>query len=392
MKTCVITAGPLAPSETFIQAVLERLRGNVVHLELGPAGFIAENKPIDEYCNRRAAWGSRLLNILPRFIEFRVRRKWFREFQQLDFLVDYLSSQKFDVILAEYGPTGVAVLDAAKRSNTPIVTHFHGYDCSTHTVIERYRNSYKNLFDYASRIIVVSKRMYRDLVDLGCPSTKISLIYYSPHPSYFLNEPNCESNSILMVGRLTDQKAPHLSLLAFAKALPRCPGLHLRMVGAGELESVCRDLIKALGLTDHVDMLGVCGRDVILREMSNSLLFLQHSVEGATGDREGTPVAIMEAGAAALPVVATYHAGIPDVVTSGETGILVEEGDVDGMAEAISELFHNRVMASELGCNARKRMQERYTMQRHIEEIEQTLNVAVVNHRQSHLTSPEAMS
>ncbi len=85
--------------------------------------------------------------------------------------------------------------------------------------------------------------------------------------------------------------------------------------------------------------------------------FVQHSVEAENGDSEGTPVAVLEAQCSGLPVVATRHAGIADVVIDGETGFLSEEGDVDRMAQNMIKVL---IMPSEqlnaISMNARQRI------------------------------------
>ena len=104
-------------------------------------------------------------------------------------------------------------------------------------------------------------------------------------------------------------------------------------------------------------------------EMRRVRCFVQHSVEAASGDCEGTPVAIIEAGATGLPVVATRHGGIPDVVIEGETGFLVDEHDVDGMAHCMLRLAEDPALAGRLGEAARARIESCFSMQRSIGEL-----------------------
>jgi len=103
--------------------------------------------------------------------------------------------------------------------------------------------------------------------------------------------------------------------------------------------------------------------------MRRAAVFVQHSVIAPSGDREGTPVAILEAGAAAVPVVATRHEGIADVVIDGATGLLVEEGDVNGMAAAVADLLSDQERARQLGQAARRRIEEKYSMQASIDRL-----------------------
>jgi glycosyltransferase involved in cell wall biosynthesis len=87
-----------------------------------------------------------------------------------------------------------------------------------------------------------------------------------------------------------------------------------------------------------------------------------HSVTTSDGDVEGTPVSVLEAGAAGLPVVATRHAGIADVVLDGETGLLVAERDVAGMADAVLALIRDPARAAALGRRGRERVAAEFSL------------------------------
>ena len=69
----------------------------------------------------------------------------------------------------------------------------------------------------------------------------------------------------------------------------------------------------------------------LVQHLKSSTAFAQHSITAENGDMEGTPVGIVEASYAGLPVISTFHAGIPDVINNRETGLLVEEHDVEEM-------------------------------------------------------------
>jgi glycosyltransferase involved in cell wall biosynthesis len=103
--------------------------------------------------------------------------------------------------------------------------------------------------------------------------------------------------------------------------------------------------------------------------MRQARVFVQHSVVAADGNREGTPVAIIEAGASGLPVVATRHAGIPDVVVEGSTGFLVDERDVEGMARHMIRLAQDAELAGRLGRAARERVQVHFSTETSIRRL-----------------------
>jgi glycosyltransferase involved in cell wall biosynthesis len=103
--------------------------------------------------------------------------------------------------------------------------------------------------------------------------------------------------------------------------------------------------------------------------MQKARAFLQHSVQALNGDSEGTPVSIIEAGASGLPVVSTRHAGIPDVIVEEETGFLVDERDVAGMAHYMQLLAEDPQFASRIGRAARQHIQGGYSMEQSISRL-----------------------
>jgi glycosyltransferase involved in cell wall biosynthesis len=105
--------------------------------------------------------------------------------------------------------------------------------------------------------------------------------------------------------------------------------------------------------------------------------FVQHSVTASDGDCEGTPVAVLEAGAAALPVIATAHTGIAEVIIHNETGFLVKEQDVETMAKYMIYLLENSATAAAMGIKARERIQTHFNIAKHIATINKTIEKTV---------------
>jgi glycosyltransferase involved in cell wall biosynthesis len=275
-------------------------------------------------------------------------------------LAAILRRDRTDVVLAEYGPTGVAMVGPCHIARVPLVVHFHGYDAYRYDLLEQYGTRYSDLFLRAAAVIAVSDDMRRQLVGLGAPEQRVHHIACGVDVDLF-DECSPEDNPprFLAVGRFVDKKAPVLTLLAFAGAARSFPDAHLSMIGDGPLRTTCEDLSVALGIGDRVSFPGVVEHAEVAREMARSRCFVQHSVRPPSGDSEGTPVAVLEASASGLPVVATRHGGIPDVVADGITGVLVAERDVEGMAEAMIEFANDPGLAGRVGASGRNRVRNR---------------------------------
>lgn len=107
--------------------------------------------------------------------------------------------------------------------------------------------------------------------------------------------------------------------------------------------------------------------------MKKSEIFLQHSVTDESGDEEGLPVAILEAMAYALPVIATRHAGIPEAVIERETGLLVDERDTSAMSEALVTLALDKTRRANMGAAGRVRAAELFSAQAEIASLRRLL-------------------
>jgi colanic acid/amylovoran biosynthesis glycosyltransferase len=282
-----------------------------------------------------------------------------------------------DVVLAEFGTTGVIVSEACRLEKVPLVVHFHGRDASHRDVLSENEHSYSKMFAQAAAVIAVSKAMRDRLIDLGAPPERLFHIPYGIDLADFQgSDPSVAPPTFLAVGRFVEKKAPHLTILSFAETLRSCPDARLRMIGEGELLGACRDLACALGVGNAVTFLGAQSHTVVAEEMRRARAFVQHSVVAESGDSEGTPVAVLEASASGLPVVATRHAGIPDVIIDGQTGFLVEERDCSAMGRMMGRLADDQILASELGAAGRRRVAEHYNSDRSICSLRRVLEGA----------------
>lgn len=276
-----------------------------------------------------------------------------------------------DVVLAEFGPCAVRVLDACSRLRLPLIAHFHGgFDVGCYDVIRQHAVTYPRLFRNAAAVIAVSQTMRDDLIQLGAPPEKVHYVLYGVDPNEFSGaDPAKAPPLFIAVGQFIDFKAPHLTLLAFAKVLRDCPTARLRMIGDGPLLPMCRDLAKALRITHGVAFLGKQPHDVVQRELRAARCFVQHSIIADSGNREGTPVAILEACMTGLPIVSTRHQGIAEVVRNGETGYLVDEYDIDSMSTRMVTLAKNSLLAAQLGNAARRYAVVHFNHEKAIERL-----------------------
>ncbi|MBN2712248.1 MAG: glycosyltransferase [Planctomycetes bacterium] len=352
MKICVVSGTPRERCETFIRAHIERLPGSPIYVSACPPRF--EGKLIyGESIFRRAM--------------LKLRHELGLMSGHTIGLAKFLRRKRVDVVLGEYGIYSCICLDACKLAGIPLVPHFHGHDATRKSVLEEYGERYRSLFKYAPLIVAVSEPMRDALIALGAPSEKIRVNVCGVDTSLFVKSKPAESaRHFISVGRFVDKKAPHLTILAFEKVLDAFPDARLTMAGDGYLLDSCRTFIRARGLEDKITLPGKVTHKEVAELMGKARAFVQHSIVAPDGDSEGTPVAILEACACGLPVVSTRHAGIPGVIDNGVNGYLVDECDVDGMAEAIKKLCADPESAGKMGEQGIEKVASSFTMEKSI--------------------------
>ncbi len=288
-------------------------------------------------------------------------------------LKEHLINNKIQLVLAEYVITGSLVFEICKELNIPIIATGLGYDLSIYDVLKNNEIQYKKFLSYCSAVIIVAKSMEKVLLNFGCSPDKIIHSPAGATSDFTDIKPAYTGKQIFGIGRFIDKKAPHLSILAFNYALKKHPDAKLVLAGDGPLLSFCQDLVRGLGIEKNVDFVGKISQQQQREYLECSVIFIQHSRIAANGDSEGTPVSIVEASAAGLPVVSTKHAGIIDVIIQDKTGFLVEEGDVATMHEKISYLLDNRNVIMRMGNSGKENIKLNFTLTHHIEKIEKTI-------------------
>ena len=293
----------------------------------------------------------------------------FRGFRNRSAAIERCVEARPDVVLCQYGPVGAIMAPRLREAEIPFVVHFHGYDAYRHKTLRRFKHSYQRMFASAAAIISVSNHMTKQLVSLGAPKEKVRCNPYGVEIGVCHADPANAPPRFLFVGRLVPKKAPDLLIRAFALAAASNPNIELTMIGDGPLRGLCERLVDELGRRQQVRLLGSQPHEVVLEEMSRSRAYVQHSVRAKDGDCEGTPNSILEAAAAGLPIIATKHAGIVDAVRHGETGYLVDEHDIESMAEHWRELSRPHNLAKALGNQGRSHMATNYAFRNSLHQL-----------------------
>lgn len=353
-KIAVLSTNRNQYSETFIQSHIRLLSDTIVYSD----GYFPTSVSLD----RGETWN-----------DFETTRN-----SEIE-LIQSWKDNNVKVVLAEYGPGGVEVMNACSTANIPLVVHFHGFDAYRDDVLESYGDRYKELFQIASKIIVVSQNMKAQLLSLGCPKDKLEQITYGVDTDLFSPSDSSEHRlDFIACGRFVPKKSPLSTIRAFAKVVELHPSAKLTFIGDGELLESAQSLAKELKLDENIDFKGVLSPSEVSLEFKKHSVFVQHSVRTDENDSEGTPLSLLEAAASGLAIVATKHAGIADVIAHEESGFLIEEGDIQKMSERMLQVFEDDELRIQLGTKARAVVLKNYQQTEYISSLEKCLDGAEV--------------
>jgi glycosyltransferase involved in cell wall biosynthesis len=215
----------------------------------------------------------------------------------------------------------------------------------------------------AEKLTVVSSAMKTKASRLGLKAEHDTAVIPMGVDSYDIFKPpgpEIERRGLLFVGRLVDKKGIEYLLQAMPTVLAAFPDETLTIIGDGPLKEQLEELCKNTGIERQVKFLGPVVNEEIPVFLQHSAVTVFPSIVTDSGDQEGTPVAIMEALACECATVVSDYPGARDIISHGETGLLVAERDSQAIAEQIILLLRNPNMRDTLGANARSCVQDSY--------------------------------
>jgi colanic acid/amylovoran biosynthesis glycosyltransferase len=174
---------------------------------------------------------------------------------------------------------------------------------------------------------------------------------------------------IVCIASLQESKGHRYLIEACHRLAQRGVAFRCRLIGEGPLRQEIESQIESLGLRESVQVLGGLPRKEVMDVIGSSDVAALTCVQISSGRRDGIPVALMEAMAAGLPVVATGISGIPELVEDGVTGSLVPPGDVEAIARALDRLARDREFRSRIGAAARERVRRDFNQQTSAREL-----------------------
>ena len=305
-----------------------------------------------------------------------LRRFWFKQTGRTCILPD-LKSLAPRSVHAHFGRGGALALPLAEALGVPLFVTFHGGDATKETHQRRrliptiYQRRLSHLQAYASGFLCVSQFVADRLAAQGFPKAKLITHYIGIDVSG-MQQPEQRQGRLLFIGRLVDKKGVDI-LLAAMRRLHQSdskivPGLDI--AGSGPLEAELRAQAADL---PSVRFLGWQTPDQLSHILHKAHTVVVPSRIAADGDCEGLPTVVLESIRAGVPVVASDHAGIPEIIRHEETGFLVPENDPDALAAALLAASQTGDQMRQMVARAQQRLQHDFNAATQSQKLQQYL-------------------
>ncbi|MDJ0660850.1 MAG: glycosyltransferase [Crocosphaera sp.] len=372
-KNIIIYRDSLLPySQTFIPAQGESLLSyQAIYTGVVPVAGVEQLLPLER---------TLLLSDVQPFSKF-----WRLSFKLFGFIhPSWLQSIKIYspcLIHAHFGLGGVWTLPLSHQLHIPLIVTFHGFDLSINQLqtsvslsrkyeYQLYLKKLPILFKKVNLCLAVSKYIYSRLLEKGCSENKVMVHYIGTNLDYFtpdytiIREP-----VILFVGRLVEKKGCKFLIQAMEKVQTEIPNIKLVIIGDGplrnELETLANQKLK------NYKFLGKQPLEIVKYWMNTAMILCVPSVTAETGDMEGLPTVIMEGQAMGLPVVSTFHSGIPEIIIHEKTGLLTKERDWENLAHYLLLLLKDQNMRSYYAEMGRNYVQENFDIKQNTAKLEE---------------------
>lgn len=294
-------------------------------------------------------------------------------------LSNLIARKRIALIHCHLGVEGVYGLSYKRKFSLPLVVSFHGFEFFV-PFHRRYKNPtffnycrhYQRLAREGDIFLCVSSATRQDLISLGYPPEKVVTLYLGIDQSLLPKKEEYfgKTTKIIFVGRLTEKKGILTLLSAYKNIAQKYPNVSLTIIGDGELRKKVEKVIRENRFGDRVIWKGAIPNQETLKEIARGDIFILPSYKTKDGNQEGTPYTIFEAQGIGLPVISTYHSGIPEIVNDGETGFLVKERDSKGLEEKLSLLIENPSLRKKMG-EAGKEFIKNFSREKRLEKLEE---------------------
>ena len=291
------------------------------------------------------------------------------------FLFDVVRKEKPGIIHGHFGLDSYRLIRLKETFDLPLVVQFYGHDVSRLPQKFGWKLRYKRLFKHMDRAIAITDDMKKSLIRLGFDEDQISIIKLSVDVENIAFKHRTEAGpKLMMVGRCVEKKGFIYALKALKTIVERRPSVSLDLYGDGELLPELKSFVRKHGLSESVNFHGFTANDKVFEALYEHDILLVPSVQAKDGDREGLPQTTVEGMATGIPVIASTHAGLPELVLDEETGLLVPTRDAEAISNAVHKLLDQPELASKISWNGRRMVEQEHNVKNQVKQTEDLYN------------------
>lgn len=302
----------------------------------------------------------------------------------------------YDVIHSQFATqsfTGLAFAQVL-YPQPKVVVACRGYDIST-DLRQLTQGNRDRLFRDVDFFLANCEFFRQKAIELGCNPAKVRVhrsgldctkFAYSPRRT-----PVERGGHLVTTGRLVEKKGIEYVIRAVAQLLPKYPDLQYSIIGDGSRRESLQQLVESLQLDDAVHLLGWKNEQQIAEILRQGDLFIAPSVTAANGNQDAPINVLKEAMAMGMPVVSTWHGGIPELIEHGVNGLLVPERDVDALVEQIDFLLQNPDRWDAMARAGRATVERDYNLHRLNDQLVELYQVLTDAAQPSAQPSPQSL-
>ncbi|MFH1144833.1 MAG: glycosyltransferase [Candidatus Eisenbacteria bacterium] len=273
------------------------------------------------------------------------------------------------LIHAHLGWEGARAWPVARAAGLPLVTSFYGRDAGRLPRYPWWNVRFQRLFQEGDLFFAEGPVLAERLCSLGCPRAKVRVVHVGIDVSRipFRERSPAPGGEIevLVSASFRAKKGVPAAVGAFAALAAAFPRVRLRLLGDGPQRRQVLEAVRRANLGDRIVLEGYVSYARHLEALQQAHIFLAPSRTAPDGDSEGgAPVALIEAQAAGLPVVASHHADIPEVVREGVSGLLSPEYDDEALTRNLEWLLANPDQWPEMGRRGRAWIEQGFDVRR----------------------------
>ena len=285
-------------------------------------------------------------------------------------LKDKINDLKPNIIHCQFSYESAKLLQNF-HTKIPVILNFRGYGASSKLQNKHYVSWLKTIAKNNNIYpIYVCEYLKKNLLEKKIKFTNDGMVLYTGinQELFKRTKPKAvkDTRTFIQVGAFNDKKGQEATIKAFAKffSTQKLKKHNLVLIGGGKNLNRCKKLVKELKLENSVAFKGHLAQLEIVNELNKADIFLHHSLTPKSGDQEGIPNAILEAMSMEMPILSTYHSGIPEAVVHTENGLLCNENDIETYSKQMAEICKWGLIPKN-----RKRIEEKFSIDLHIKKL-----------------------